>query len=109
MIHGLEDEAEYTLHNFADDTKHGGVADTEDCASIQRDLDGLEKWANRNFMNFSKGKWQVLPRGDMLDSVKFMCHNRGLQMGQESSCSTLNFCVGIRWVHGFRPKYVVSM
>ncbi|KAK4815937.1 hypothetical protein QYF61_010194 [Mycteria americana] len=42
---------------FADDTKLGGVADRpEDHAAIQRDLNRLEKWADRNLMKFNKGK-----------------------------------------------------
>jgi len=47
---------------FADDAKLGGVAVSPDvCAAIQRDLNRLEKWADRNFMKFNKGKCQVLP------------------------------------------------
>ncbi|KAK4825525.1 hypothetical protein QYF61_000038 [Mycteria americana] len=49
---------------FAEDAKLGGMADMpEGHAAIQRDLDRLEKWADRNLMTFKKGKCKVLHLG----------------------------------------------
>ncbi|KAK4807194.1 hypothetical protein QYF61_024314 [Mycteria americana] len=63
FINDLEDGAECPLSNFADYTKLGGLADMpEGCAAIQRDLDRLQKWADRTLMRFNK-KGKVLPLG----------------------------------------------
>ena len=46
---------QYTLSEFADDEKLGGVVDTPGCAAIQMEFNRLEKWANRNLMKLIKG------------------------------------------------------
>lgn len=61
FINDLGDEAECTLSTLTNDTKLGGVADTSECcATIQRDVNRLEKQAQRNTTKFIKEKSKVL-------------------------------------------------
>ena len=64
FVNDPDDGTECTLGKLTGDTKLRGAADAPDgCAAIQRDLDRLEKWADRNLMQFSKGKCKVLHLG----------------------------------------------
>jgi len=63
FINDLGGGAECTLSKFADDTKLGVVADMpEGPVTTQRDIDRLEKRADRNLMRFNK-ECQVLHLG----------------------------------------------
>ncbi|KAK4806758.1 hypothetical protein QYF61_005554 [Mycteria americana] len=64
FISDLYTGTEYTLSKFVNNAKLGGVADTPDgCDAIQRDLDRLEKWTEKNLMQFNKEKCKVLHLG----------------------------------------------
>lgn len=56
LIYDLGDRAEWTLSKFIDSTKVRTVVDIQEAhAIIQKDLNRLEKWNDRNSMEF-KGK-----------------------------------------------------
>ncbi|PKU44080.1 rna-directed dna polymerase from mobile element jockey-like [Limosa lapponica baueri] len=64
VIHDQDEGTERAHSTFADGAKLGGVAGTpEGCAAIQRDLDRLESWVERNLMKFNNGKCTVLQLG----------------------------------------------
>ncbi|GAB0179600.1 mitochondrial enolase superfamily member 1 [Grus japonensis] len=61
LINDRDDGAECILRKLACSASLGGADDMPQiCAAIQRDLKTLEKWANRNPMQFKKGKCKVL-------------------------------------------------
>jgi len=84
FISGLDDVAECTLSKFLDDTKRGGMADTpEGRAAIWRDLDRLEKWADRNLMRFSKGNCKVLHLKRNKPMHQYILRITGKQLGRK--------------------------
>ena len=63
-INDLEENIAGLISKFADDTKIGGVADSdEDCQRIQQDVDRLEKWAEKWQMEFNPDKCEVMHFG----------------------------------------------
>jgi len=63
-ITDLDDGTECALSKFANNTKLRGVVDTPDAfAAILRDLNKMEKWADRSLADFNKGKCKSLHLG----------------------------------------------
>ncbi|KAJ7418993.1 rna-directed dna polymerase from mobile element jockey-like [Willisornis vidua] len=74
------DGPEHTLSTSASNTKLEGVADVPGgSVSIQRDLSGLEKWDNRNFMEFSKENFQILHSGRNNHRNQYLLENTQLE------------------------------
>lgn len=64
LINGIDDGTERSLSKFTDDTKLGEMVNTAGgYAVLQRDLDRLEIWVNRNPIRFNRGKCEVLHWG----------------------------------------------
>lgn len=57
----LDEEIKCTLSKIVDNTKLGGIVDLFECSKVlQKDLDGLDWWADSNCTTFNKDKYWVL-------------------------------------------------
>lgn len=80
FINGLGNGVECTLSKFIDDTKLGILADsTKDHIAIQRDLNRMEWWADRNLVQFNK-KYRVLQLGSSSQMLENSSAKTGLRV-----------------------------
>jgi len=83
-INDLDDNVVNWISKFADDTKIGGVVDSEEgFQSLQRDLDQLEKWAEKWQMEFNADKCEILHFGRTNQSRKYRLNGRTLKSAVE--------------------------
>ncbi|PLS49478.1 hypothetical protein CYV29_15670, partial [Carnobacterium maltaromaticum] len=78
-INDLEESIGGLISKFADDTKIGGVADSEgDCQRIQQNIDRLESWAEKWQMEFNQGKCEVMHFGRSNSRVNYTVNGKVL-------------------------------
>ena len=83
-INDLDDNVVNWISKFADDTKIGGVVDSEEgFQSLQRDLDQLEKWAEKWQMEFNADKCEILHFGRTNQSRTYRVNGRTLKSAVE--------------------------
>ena len=79
FINDLDEGVEGWVSKFADDTKVGGVVDSEDgCYSLQRDIDRLHSWAERWQMEFNAEKCEVIHFGKSNRAIEYRANGRTL-------------------------------
>ncbi|KAF7245694.1 RNA-directed DNA polymerase from mobile element jockey [Varanus komodoensis] len=80
FINDMEEGVNSLLFKFADDTKTGAVATTEEqVLQIQKDLDRLWKWAGDNRMAFNVDKCKVLHLGHENGCHKYRLGDKWLE------------------------------
>ena len=79
-INDLEEIVTRLMSKFADYTKVGGFADSdEDHQRIQQDIDRLETWAERWQMEFNPDKCEVMHFGRCNTDRKYTVNGRTLK------------------------------
>jgi len=83
FISDLDEGIECLLSKFDDDTQLERALDTPEChATIQKNLNKLERWTEWTHLKFNEGKWRVLHLG----SNNPMCQQRlGADLLESSS------------------------
>ncbi|WP_221627760.1 reverse transcriptase domain-containing protein, partial [Proteus mirabilis] len=77
FINDLEEGLEGWVSKFADDTKVGGVVDSEEgCGRLQRDIDKLQSWAERWQMEFNVAKCEVIHFGKSNKKMGYWANGR---------------------------------
>ena len=84
FINELDEGIVFTLSNYVDDTKLGGVADTpESCTTIHQDQDRLESWAARNQVRFNRSKCRILHLGKNYCEYQYGLESAGEELCRE--------------------------
>uniref|UniRef100_UPI001626CA59 reverse transcriptase domain-containing protein n=1 Tax=Proteus mirabilis TaxID=584 RepID=UPI001626CA59 len=79
FINDLDEGVEGWVSKFADDTKIGGVVDSEEgCCRLQRDLDMMQSWAEEWQMEFNPAKCEVVHFGRTNKNAEYRVNGRVL-------------------------------
>lgn len=72
FFNNLDDKTKCTLSKFVGSKKLGVVDRPYVCATIQQYLDRLEKWTEKNLINFNKRRYKVLNVGRTNAQCQYM-------------------------------------
>ncbi|PKU34911.1 rna-directed dna polymerase from mobile element jockey-like [Limosa lapponica baueri] len=94
FVGDIDSGLECTLSKFANDTKLcGAINMLEASDAIQRDLDGLERWACVNLMKFNQAKCKVLQVGQGNPKYKYRLGHKGIESRPEEKKNLWGRCV----------------
>ena len=84
FIHDIDSGVERTLSKFADDSKLLGAVNTQKgWDAIQRGLERLEQWAQKNLMRFKRAKCKVLHLGQGNIYSQYKLGDESIEHGPE--------------------------